>query len=65
MMYWIVFAFFTAVENAADVFISWYALFLSCCLEFEKIIHVIKPSIIYFLPGMKIFIAQMCFPVQF
>ena len=23
MMYWIVFAFFTAVENTADVFISW------------------------------------------
>ncbi|XP_065071109.1 receptor expression-enhancing protein 2-like isoform X1 [Rhopilema esculentum] len=27
MMYWIVFAFFTAVENAADVFISWLPLY--------------------------------------
>ena len=29
MMYWIVFAFFTAIENAADLFVSWYENIIS------------------------------------
>jgi len=42
MMYWIVFAFFTAVENAADMFISWLPLYYEMKILF--LIWLLSPA---------------------
>eukprot|EP00794_Sanderia_malayensis_P005078 gene5078-5736_t len=42
MMYWIVFAFFTALENAADILVSWLPLYYEIKIAF--LIWLLSPA---------------------